>query len=79
MYIIKDFPSQNVPTHCLYGVGVDTPLSSHYTRPFSEGAEDDPEVINGDGDGTVKFLSSEVCLHWANNNTGHSFRSKTFY
>ena len=77
--LIQNFPSPNVPiTHCLYGVGVDTPMSFHYTRPFPEGAEDDPEVTNGDGDGTVNFLSSEVCLRWANNNGGQPFRSKTF-
>ena len=35
-------------------------------------------LANGDGDGTVNFLSSDVCLHWANNNGGHPFRSKTF-
>ena len=51
--IVENFPSPNVPTHCLYSVGVDTPMTFHYTRPFPEGAEDDPAVTNGDGDESV--------------------------
>ena len=77
--IIKKFPPPNVPTHCFYGVSVDTPQNFHYSRSFPEGANDDPEVTTGDGDGTVNLKSSEVCLRWANNNGGHSFESMTFY
>ena len=76
--INENFPSPNVPTHCLYGVGVKTPKSFRYTRSFPEGAEDDPEVIMGDGDGAVNVESSQVCLRWVNNNGGHSFRSMMF-
>jgi lysophospholipase-3 len=76
--INKNFPSPNVSTHCLYGVGVDTPESFHYTKPFPKGATEDPEVTMGDGDGAVNLKSSEVCLHWAHNNGGHSFKSMTF-
>ena len=76
--INKNFPSPNVPTHCLYGVGVDTPERFHYTKPFPKGANEDPEVIMGDGDGDVSTNSSEVCLRWAHNNGGHSFKSMTF-
>ena len=74
----KDFPSPNVPTHCFYGVGVDTPWSFRYKQSFPGGADEDPEVIMGDGDGSVTLPSSEVCLRWNNNNGGHSFRSMTF-
>lgn len=76
--INRNFPSPNVPTHCFYGVGVDTPRSFRYTRAFPQGVNDDPQVTMGDGDGTVNDLSSEVCLRWANNNGGRSFRSMTF-
>ena len=76
--INKNFPSPNVSMHCLYGIGVDTPESFHYTKPFPKGANEDPEVIMGDGDGAVNLKSSEVCLHWADNNGGHSFKSMTF-
>ena len=76
--INRNFPSPNVPTHCFYGVGVKTPQSFRYTRSFPKGAEDDPQVTMGDGDGTVNDLSSKVCLRWANNNGGRSFKSMTF-
>ena len=76
--INRDFPSPNVPTHCFYGVGIDTPRSFRYTRPFPQGTNDDPQVTMGDGDGAVNDLSSEVCLRWANNNGGRPFRSMTF-
>ena len=76
--INENFPSPNVPTHCFYGVGVDTPESFRYSKPFPNGANDDPEVTVGDGDGAVNLKSSEVCLRWANNNGGRSFKSKTF-
>ena len=76
--INKNFPSPNVPTHCFYGVGVDTPLSFSYARSFPEGASDDPAVTNGDGDGSVNTKSSEVCLQWAKNNGDQSFESMTF-
>ena len=74
--INENYPPPNVPTHCFYGVGVDTPLSFSYSKSFPEGAEDDPEVTMGDGDGTVNILSSEVCLQWANGSS--PFTSKTF-
>ena len=76
--INRNFPSPNVPTHCFYGVGVDTPESFRYARSFPEGANDDPVVTTGDGDGAVNLLSSQVCLRWANNNGGRSFKSMTF-
>ena len=74
--INENYPPPNVPTHCFYGVGVDTPLSFSYSKSFPEGAEDDPEVTMGDGDGTVNILSSEVCLQWASSDS--PFTSKTF-
>ena len=76
--INENFPAPNVPTHCFYGVGVDTPLSFTYREQFPEGTNGDPEVTMGDGDGTVNVESSEVCLRWANANGDQPFNSKTF-
>lgn len=76
--INKNFLSPNVSMHCLYGVGVDTPESFYYTKPFPNGGSEDPEVTMGDGDGSVNTKSSEVCLRWAHNNGGYSFKSMTF-
>ena len=75
--INENFPAPNVPTHCFYGVGVDTPESFHYKRSFPRGANDDPEVTMGDGDGTVNTLSSEVCLQWRDS-PGTTFKTQTF-
>ena len=74
--INQNWPAPNVPTHCFYGVGVDTPQSFHYKQSFSGGAQNDPEVTMGDGDGTVNILSSEVCLQWAD--SGYPFNHETF-
>ena len=74
----KDFHSPNVPTHCFYGVDVDTPWSFNYGKSFPSGADEDPDVTMGNGDGSVALPSSEVCLRWNNNNGGHSFRSRVF-
>ena len=52
--INRDFPSPNVPTHCFYGVGIDTPRSFHYTRSFPEGANDDQ---GGEGAGGLACSS----------------------
>ncbi len=74
----KDFPSPNIPTLCFYGTDVDTPWSFHYSKSFPAGADEDPTVTMGNGDGSVALPSSEVCLRWKNNNGGHSFRSRVF-
>ena len=75
--INKNWPTPNVSTHCFYGVGVNTPVSFHYSKPFPEGANDFPdEIMMGDGDGTLPTLSSEVCLQWANG--AHPFQYLEF-
>ena len=74
--INENFPAPNVPTHCFYGVDVSTPESFRYSQSFPRGAIRDPEIIMGDGDGTVNIRSSEVCLQWANGRS--TFKSKTF-
>ena len=74
--INENYPAPNVPTHCFYGVGVDTPLSFTYKESFPKGADSVPDVTTGNGDGSVNTPSSEVCLRWAN--SGHTFNHKTF-
>ena len=74
--INENYPAPNVPTHCFYGVGVDTPLSFTYEESFPEGANSDPDVTMGDGDGSVNTESSEICLKWAD--SGYTFDHKTF-
>merc|ERR1719387_103472 len=45
----------------MYGTGVDTPLLMKY----GDGDFDkQPEVINGDGDGTVNAFSLKLCQRW---------------
>ena len=75
--INENFPAPNVPTHCFYGVGVDTPESFRYKRTFYPwGTRGDPQVTMGDGDGIVNTLSSEVCLQWRDSD--YTFESETF-
>jgi len=47
---------------CLYSLGVDTALSFKYD---TAGFDKQPEIFNGDGDGTVNDLSLKLCERWA--------------
>lgn len=49
----------NVRLHCLYGTGVHTPAS--FMFEIGEFPDHQPEVIYGDGDGTVNRRSLEAC------------------
>ena len=49
----------NVRLHCLYGTGVHTPAS--FMFEIGEFPDHQPEVIYGDGDGTVNWRSLEAC------------------
>ena len=60
--INEGFPAPNVPVYCFYGTNVLTPESFVYNSSFPDV---EPEIVFGDGDGTVNLLSSEVCLKWA--------------
>lgn len=52
----------NVRLHCLYGTGVHTAASYMYEK--GEFPDHQPEVIYGDGDGTVNRRSLEACGTW---------------
>merc|ERR1711865_1065515 len=45
---------------CMYSLGVDTPISFKYGSSFDA----DPEITNGDGDGTVNDFSLKLCERW---------------
>ena len=62
--INPDWPAPNVPTYCFYGVDLDTPESFVYSKDFPDITHVDVTVVNGDGDGVVNTINSEVCLQW---------------
>jgi len=47
---------------CLFGKGVPTPQELFFSET---GFPHKPIILEGDGDGTVNFVSHEVCLNWA--------------
>lgn len=52
----------NVTTFCLYGYNVPTALQFHYTE--GEFPDTEPDVVNGNGDGTVNLKSLLACKQW---------------
>jgi pimeloyl-ACP methyl ester carboxylesterase len=50
-----------VKVHCLYSLGVPTP--ERYVYRSSDWSQD-PEIINGDGDGAVNAWSLQICESW---------------
>lgn len=72
-------PPPNVPTHCYYGVGVDTPQSFDYSgcNNFPNCSEEEIIVkMDPNGDGLVNYKGSTVCLDWANSD--YKFESRHF-
>ena len=65
----------NVPTYCFYGLGVDTPLAFVYGNGFSDYLTD---IVSDDGDNIVSRRSLEVCLQWADSNSGYLFSNRAF-
>ncbi|CAK9805558.1 Phospholipase A2 group XV [Anthophora quadrimaculata] len=57
-----DFTAPGVEVHCLYGNNVDTVQKLYYKPGIS--IEGTPQLISGDGDGTVNLRSLEGCKHW---------------
>ncbi|CAK9799552.1 Phospholipase A2 group XV [Anthophora plagiata] len=57
-----DFTAPGVEVHCLYGNSVDTVQKLYYKPGIS--IEGTPQLISGDGDGTVNLRSLEGCKHW---------------
>lgn len=57
-----DFTAPGVEVHCLYGTNLDTVQKLYYKPGTSVG--DTPQLIPGDGDGTVNLRSLEGCKYW---------------
>ncbi|XP_017889176.1 group XV phospholipase A2-like [Ceratina calcarata] len=57
-----DFTAPGVEVHCLYGAGIDT-VQRLYYKPGTS-IEGIPQLIPGDGDGTVNLRSLEACKYW---------------
>ncbi|XP_060822942.1 phospholipase A2 group XV-like [Bombus pascuorum] len=57
-----DFTAPKVEVHCLYGSGIDTVEKLYYKPGIS--IEGTPQLIPGDGDGTVNLRSLEGCKYW---------------
>ena len=60
-----NFQAPGVEVHCLYGAGVRT-VERLYYKPGTS-IECTPQLIFGDGDGTVNLRSLEACKHWQGN------------
>jgi len=64
--LIKSLDHPQVETHCLYGGGVDTPLAFKFSKTYSNWMDYQPDVVSGDGDGTVNTRSLVACKKWVN-------------
>ena len=56
------FPAPNVTTYCYYGLGKETPLQLTYNE--EQYPDEPPDVVTGDGDGTVPKQSLTICSRW---------------
>uniref|UniRef100_A0A3P9HMV4 Phospholipase A2, group XV n=1 Tax=Oryzias latipes TaxID=8090 RepID=A0A3P9HMV4_ORYLA len=59
--LVSDLLPPNVEVHCLYGSGINTSEAFHYSNNFPD---EEPTVVNGDGDGTVNLRSAIQCKRW---------------
>ncbi|KAL6443138.1 hypothetical protein ACFW04_002827 [Cataglyphis niger] len=59
-----DFTAPGVEVHCLYGSKVQT-VEKLYYKPGTA-IDGYPQLIFGDGDGTVNIRSLEACKYWQN-------------
>ncbi|XP_053212755.1 phospholipase A2 group XV-like isoform X2 [Panonychus citri] len=66
--ILSNLPAPNVPVSCIYGVGTQTMEYLEYDPP-EKFPNHRPNIIHGDGDGTVNLRSLEGCLRWTDQQT----------
>lgn len=59
--LVSDLTPPGVETHCLYGSGIPTPEGFQYSNKFPDV---EPNVVTGDGDGTVNLISALQCKRW---------------
>ena len=60
--LIKQLKAPGVEVHCLYGSGIKTPEQLHYSK--KQWYDSQPDVVFGDGDGTVNMRSLLGCMRW---------------
>lgn len=60
--LVYNLTPPGVAVHCLYGSGIPTPEAFQYSDKFPDV---EPDVLNGDGDGTVNLRSAVQCKRWA--------------
>ncbi|KAM9351808.1 lysosomal phospholipase A and acyltransferase [Symphorus nematophorus] len=59
--LVIDLTPPGVAVHCLYGSGIPTSEAFQYSDKFPDV---EPNVVYGDGDGTVNLLSAVQCKRW---------------
>ena len=60
--LIKELKAPGVEVHCLFGGGIDTPAQFVYSS--KQWYDSQPDVVFGDGDGTVNMRSLLGCVRW---------------
>jgi len=60
--LVKNLEAPGVEVHCIHGTGVITPAALSYSK--SKWHDKQPDVITGDGDGTVNVRSLQGCQRW---------------
>lgn len=66
-------PQPHIPMYCVYSVG---PKNTPLKLTFNSVADNQPETMMGDGDGTVNVESLRVCQQWREQ--GHPVHVKEF-
>ncbi|XP_059473948.1 phospholipase A2 group XV-like [Neocloeon triangulifer] len=74
---VLNFTAPGVEVHCAHGVGVKTVEKLKYTK--DKFPDSTPDLIMGDGDGTVNLRSLEGCTKWTEaQNAGKKIYHQTF-
>jgi len=74
--LISDLKHPGVDVHCIHGTGKDTTERLIYDKDTHK-FPDNPEVVFGDGDGTVNRKSLEECIQWKDHPV-HDFGYRVF-
>ncbi|XP_072135527.1 lysosomal phospholipase A and acyltransferase isoform X2 [Mobula birostris] len=64
--LVYNLTAPGVTIYCLYGTGIPTPESFNY----DVFPDQDPKVVNGEGDGTVNLVSALKCKEWMGKQEG---------
>lgn len=66
MPLTSEALAPGVDVVCMHSYGVPTPLHFTYDK---NGFDQTPEIVNGDGDGTVNRVSLRLCDQWSSKQT----------